>query len=206
MKVSQVPLTIRKWFYVISLITITTAFSADETSALSSSVDRRFELLSIVARLADFEEFKHDGGAYPQQVDAHFRSHLNHPVIQFAQKLRREKKIGFDSIPGFAAHLTPAPEFRPILKIADTPLAAKWGETNALHFADLLKNFYETTQCADFFAAQSNRYVAAAAAFQPVLQKIQYPWFRDFFGPGPARRFHVVIGMLNGPGNFASLV
>jgi hypothetical protein len=75
--------------------------------------DPRIELLSIVFRLADAEEYR--ACAFPRHEDAietWFARHRDHRAIQLAREVRDKAGIGFDALPSLAIHLEPLPSLR----------------------------------------------------------------------------------------------
>jgi hypothetical protein len=175
--------------------------------AIQAKVDRRVELLSIVARLAEYEEYVHDEfKLYAGDVDKHFAKYKQHAVIEFAKKIRERKGIGFDAVMSMAVHLNPPPALTPRVAFSEQKPDKRWGKETAEQFARLLQQFYKDADCESFFQAHAEMYKIAEERFQQLLSKVDFGWYKRFYGEVPDGTFNLYIGLLNGGGNFGPKV
>jgi len=70
------------------------------------TVDKKIELLSIVFRLAEKQEYSNkDFKLYIDRIDQYFDQYKNHELIQFTKSIIRENEIAFDGPMWMATHL-----------------------------------------------------------------------------------------------------
>lgn len=193
------------------LFTLTPTFAQNSSTAGQRSpvprVDTRIELTSIVARLAGYGEYtNNDFKHYADDVDRHFAKFKNHPVVEFAKQVREKNGIGFDAVPSLAVHLNPPPLLTPRVEFSASVPDARWGKADAEKFAILLKQFYDDAECAKFFADHAETYRIAEQRFQETLNHVKFSWYKDFYGEQPDGTFNLIIGLLNGGGNFGPRV
>ena len=70
------------------------------TSVTSFTVDERFELTSIAARLAGYQEYCQ--GAIPEYnaaIDEFFAPYREHGLVAFMQQMRQDNSLAYDAIP-----------------------------------------------------------------------------------------------------------
>jgi hypothetical protein len=79
-------------------------------------IDERVELLSIVARMAGFQEYNDSSlMPYVKAIHQHFDRYQQHPVILLARQIRDSMGLGFDGVMSMAVHLSPPPAFAPVV-------------------------------------------------------------------------------------------
>jgi hypothetical protein len=172
---------------------------------VAARVDRRIELTSIVARLAEYDEYvTNDLKSYAADVDQYYAPYKNHPAIQYARKARAERGIGFDAVPSLAVHLNQ--NFTPKFAFSDSAPDARWGKTAAEEFARLLQQFYKDTNSEAFFASHAELYKTSEQRMQSVIEKIDFEWYKNFYGEVPRGTFSLYVGLLNGGMNFGPKV
>ena len=172
---------------------------------VNAKVDQRVELMSIVARLADYQEYKNNQfKSYAEDVDKHFAKHKNHPVIKLAIKLRKENGVSYDAVASMAVHLKS--DLTPKLQFSDVAPDSRWGRKDALHFTKLLRDFYKDADCKEFFKSHADTYKTVENRFQKLLTKVDFDWYKRFYGEVPNGSFNLYIGLLNGGGNFGPKV
>jgi hypothetical protein len=173
---------------------------------LVASVDFQVEAASIVARLAGYEEFVNDHlRGYAEDVDRHFAPHKDHAVVRLARQLRERRGLSFSQYMAMPVHLTA--QFSPKVAFSDAVPHKDFGSrAEAIEFARLLGDFCREADCARFFADHATLYRVAEERFQRILDDVDEGWFSRFFGERSSAEFRVVIGLLNGPGNFAAKV
>ena len=170
------------------------------------TVDRRVELLSIVARMADFKEYNDSSNrAYIKAIHAHFDPYRSHPVIGLAKVIRDSFGVGYDAVMAMAVHLSQPPNLQPLLPFTDSIPNPRWGSM-AKHFADELRAFYAEAHCAEFFQQMQPMYDSALGRYKAIFDRLDVNWYQRFYGRAPKTTFHVVLGMGNGGGNYGPRV
>lgn len=184
------------------LILLSSSF-AQPHPALIPKVDERVELLSIVFRLAGNPEYSMSPlDSYTGDIDTYFAPYKNHPVVVLARKLAATNAIGFDTVMSMAVHLSPPPALRPLVTFSDEVPGKRWGRSNAIKFANLLRDFCRDTHFEKFTAVHRPMYDLAEKRFTTTLQSVDLNWFPHFYGEQPIEQFHVLLGMNNGGGNY----
>jgi len=172
-------------------------------AALSLSVDRRFELLSILFRLAGYDEY-HMGRiqAYNQAVDAHFGPFAGHPAVDLARQWREH--IGFDAIPALAVRGRDARSFQAVGPLdGETGLDERWKGRDAGAFLALAARFASEARAEDFFERQEPFYrLLLQTAQRQLADQLDQGWFLRTFGQSQGRSFHLCLAPLNGGANY----
>jgi hypothetical protein len=172
---------------------------------VTAKVNRQVELLSIVARLADYDEYvRDDFKAYAEDVDKYFAKYKQHPAIQFARKVRESNEIGFDAVASMAVHLNS--DLTPKIPFSKGAPDERWGKRDAEEFAGLLQRFYKDAECEIFFNSHAEMYKLAERRFQTILDKVDFKWYKNFYGELPHGTFNLYIGLLIGGMNFGPKV
>ncbi len=186
-------------------LTLTTRAVASEPvpNRLHARVDPRVELLSIVFRLAgNFEYNMSPLKGYTADIDRYFSAYRGHPAILLAKRLAEERGVAADAVMAFAVHVSTPPAMRPLGSFADSIPEPRWGRENALEFARRLRSFYRDSHAGRFFARHAAFYRLAEARFDSVLTDFDLGWYRSFYGEAPPERFHLILGLNNGGGNY----
>ncbi|MEI7576888.1 MAG: DUF4932 domain-containing protein [Armatimonadota bacterium] len=173
-------------------------------------VNPRVELLSIIFRLAEADEYSMApaDAPYVKRVDSHFGKYKDHPAVKYALKVREESGIGFDAVASFAVHLR-TDNFA--FKMADSDLrkslSSRWKLDDAKAFAKLLEQFTKATDANGFFASEAKFYRQAAESLSHELAKYPYSaWFDGMFGVRKNAPFSAIPGLLNGGANYGMTV
>lgn len=170
---------------------------------LTPHVDERVELLSILARLAAYEEYSLTAyKAYVEAIEQHFGPYKNHPAVAYMRQIRTQRNIGYDAVMGYAIQLSPAPALKPLVPFDKHLPDSRWTVQDATKLAVLIGQFYRDAHCADFFRQQQGRYHLAESRFVDVTKRVDVPWFGRFYGQPPTQQFEVVVAVGNGGGNF----
>ncbi len=178
-----------------------------EAHVVIAKVDPRVELMSVIARLAGYREYvRNEFKPYADDVDKHFGKHKQHPAVQFAVKIRESNGVSFDAVMAMAAHLNPPPALTPRVAFTDKIPERRWGKEPAEEFAKLLQQFYKDADCEGFFKAHTDLYRTAEHRFQQLLNKVDFAWYKRFYGEVPRGNFNLCIGLLNGGGNYGPKV
>lgn len=171
--------------------------------ALTPRVDERVELLSILARLAGYDEYtEQQHKAYVTAIEQHFAPYKKHPAVAYMRRVRNQRSIGYDAVMNYAVQLDGAPNWMPLIPFADQLPDKRWTVEDATNLASLIQAFYRDAQCADFFRQQQTRYRQAESRFANVARQVDVPWFGRFYGQPPTQAFELVLGLGNGGGNF----
>jgi hypothetical protein len=170
-------------------------------------VDPRIELVTAVARLAGFREFKQKSSSspYAEAVDAHFAPYAEHAAVQRLRRLRAERGVSFDALPSFAVHLGPLPELEELVPFDAPPerLDARWGLDGGRAFLAELRDLAAVSRAADFFAGHAELYAETEKRLSERLSKsLALPWFDRFFGERTGASYVAIPGLLCGGGNF----
>lgn len=164
------------------------------------AVDRRVELMSIVARLAGFPEYSKPAlTPYARAADAHFAAWRDHPAVVAAQALRREHGIGYNAPIGLAVYLDDDLAPRRALTLPLPDLDARWNQADAAGFVVLLQDFARASDFESFFRDQAPFRAAVEERVRVALDGYRIvDWFDLVFGPRPTSTFRVIPGLLTG--------
>jgi hypothetical protein len=174
---------------------------AQKNNALIPVVDKRVELLSVLARLAEYPEYSNNTfKIYASDVDRYFEKYKTHEAVQFMKFVRSNGGVGYDAVMFMAIHLTP--ELQPAVEFTDMIPEKRWGRENALKFAVLAKKFYEDSKFDAFLNDHKPLYAEAVSKMKEVTGGIDLDWYYRFYGSSEKTNFNLIIGLLNGGGNF----
>jgi hypothetical protein len=170
------------------------------------SIDRRFELMSIVFRLAEFTEYRNGTVAdYNDAVDTHFGPFKTHAAVVMARGLRQS--VAYDAIPNLAVRVHDAANFAPLRPLEDPAagLDPRWKPDVAAAFLKAMAAFAKDAGAEAFFAAQESSYRAAIASCREgSLRHLDQNWFDRTFGKRDRNTFTLCVAMLNGGGNYGA--
>ena len=177
--------------------------------ALRAYVDPRVELLSVVFRLAGNPEYNNPASrsSYSREVAAQFEPFKGHQAVQMAKRLRNQQGIAYDAVMGFAVHLkdTRSFEFAAPIGGADRLLDSRWKAQDATAFAKQLRAFAEESKFNEFFQDHAGLYIKAGASLDKAVGETNLrAWYDSYFGSRVSPDFRLVIGMLNGGGNYGA--
>lgn len=177
------------------LITFNFLACAQETVRLEKpKVDERIELLSIVFRLAEKQEYSNkDFKLYVDRIEQYFEKNKNHELIQFTKSIINENRIAFDGPMWLAVHLD---DNLNLLKDAKDvwQLDPRWTKESVEKFVPLLQNFYKDTYFDKFFKDNADLYDEAVKHFTPIYEQVDLNWCYSFFGKEPTEIFLIKIG------------
>jgi hypothetical protein len=183
------------------------AAAAPDAGAVPVRVDERVELLSVVFRLLEANEYNHAPGTVPyvREVDSHFAPFKDHEAVRLARRLRQQRGIGYDAVASFAVHLRGAPKMEPKIPFADkaSDLERRWSPESAERFLAALQKFADDSKAFEFFEKHRDLYARSAERLEKEIAKRPYrAWLDQFFGAKPGARFCAIVGMLNGGSNY----
>lgn len=169
----------------------------------SPTVDWRVELVSIAARLADYQEYNgNQNKSYTAEIHSYFDKYKEHPLIAYLRKIRHTNSISYDAVMAMAIHLSPAPELTPVVAFNQYVPEKRWGKPAALKFTVLLQQFYKDTNAAQFFNDHTVTYKLAETQFNTVFKDLNIKWFQKYYGILPKEQFNIIIGLGNGGANY----
>ena len=164
------------------------ANAATEKPATGASlVDERFELLSLVFRLAGRQEYGDADTAYQKELASTFAAHKTHPAVQYAAIL--SLGLGYDAVFKYAVHLVKKDgQFALIEDIDSLVKDGRWTRKSAVAFLSLLNAFYKETDFAAFYQSQIPFYETETERFvEKTWSKIDLEWFRTYVDPANLR-------------------
>ena len=178
-----------------------------QTRRIDVRVDRRVELLTLIARLAGFQEFNQPNSRspYASAAEAWFREQRDHPCVKRLRELRKSRGVSFDAIASLAVHLEDSFDLEERIPF-DTPperLDARWGGADARPFLVELRDFVKVANSEGFFDGQEQLFESAAGRLRDVIAKSSaLPWFDKFFGARSGASYVAIPGLLCGGGNY----
>lgn len=191
---------------IILLLFITigiNSFSQGEQILSPPKVDKRIELLSIVFRLAECNEYSSkDFPIYVERIENHFGKYKDHKLISYIKNNLRKNGIGFDAVMFMAISLSEPPNIQPISPFSSDFPEERWGKKRATKFLKLLNQFYIDAECEKFFKNNESLYKTASKRFNEVYKKLDLQWYQNFYGQKPKGEFRIVNGLGNGGGNY----
>ena len=193
----------KKYLGLFLLFITLNAFSQSETLLSKPKVDERVELLSIVFRLADSQEYS--SKKFPKYVDSiekYFVQYKNHKLIKYIKNKLRKKGVGYDAVMSMAISITEPPNMKPIVPFSKDIPDNRWGKKRAKKFLKFLNQFYLDTNCKEFFNENEYIYKIATARFNKIYKKLDINWYKNFYGQKPKGEFKIIIGLGNGGGNY----
>lgn len=186
---------------IVNIILSAAAITGIVTPAAASSkteVRETIELVSALARTADFREYKTN--IYPEytaMIDSVTAPYKNHPAVTMIKSLRDSLGLGYDAVAGFAGALAikdgnvvfnPELDYKPMID-------RRWGETGADELVPLLNDFYHKTNFNEVYRKGQPIYEKAIANFNKMLDGVDMKWLSDYYG----KEFTVLtnLSMLN---------
>ncbi len=186
----------------------TTRPAASTQPLVEVSVDPRVELFSLICKLAGYPEYSQPRiPRYDQDVEKRFGSLRYAPVAKLARQLRDERSIGFDAPMSLAMHVSEPPELKLLVPLDPWPedLDQRWTAQNAPQFLDAAREFAKDQKFQAFFDEHRAFYDLAARRLRDTLSAhANLQWFDSYFGARPGVRFHIYLGLMNGPSNYGS--
>lgn len=175
--------------------------------SLTPSVDKRIEILSIVSRLAGYEEYSADDAEkYVAAIHTHFDAYKTDTLIRYAVTVREQLGIGFDAVMSFAVNLKQKGQKFSLQPNWQKDLDKRWNPAAVREYIRLLNQFYKTTKAETFFSQQKPYYEKVISAFGQVLARFNQSWYQEYYGIAPKDKFTIVVGCGNGGGNYGPSV
>src|ERR1035437_1408929 len=187
----------------IILLLITHSINARNEYKIKAKVDERVELLSVVCRLAEFKEYVNNNiPSYAKDVDTYFAEYKSHALISLAKKLNKERGISYDAIASIATSIEINKEIKLKNDLLPKSIDKRWNQESIEIFIDHLNSFYKATNFIEFYNSHKDLYLSTERRFNKILEGINFSWLESFYGSVPNADFHLMLGMLNGYGNY----
>jgi hypothetical protein len=202
----------KTWALVAAFMTASVSASASASAGapLRVAVDPRVELMCIIFRLAGSPEYNQARlPEYAADVDRHFAAFREHGVVRRARELRRDRGVSYDAVMSMAIHLDSADTVGEAIPFEPRPagLDERWPIADARRFLADARAFAAESDLATFLAQHEPLYRTSVARAEELLQReARLDWFDGFFGARPGAQFTVVLGLLNGGGNYGPRV
>lgn len=172
-------------------------------------VDERFELNSIVWRLAGAKEYSQcDVAVYAAEVDSFFAPYASHPIVDYCKTIRDSTGIGYDAISTASSFMRISDGA--IVLTSDTMpqyLAVKdkrWTAAMYEEYVRLLDDFYRSSHFNKFFTEHQWLYQLAESEFKKNVMQAGTKWFDDFWGI-PIDSYVIFLSITNGPSNYGNI-
>ncbi|MDR2683883.1 MAG: DUF4932 domain-containing protein [Prevotellaceae bacterium] len=194
----------KKIFLSFILITITVIVYAQQ---ITTKVDKRVELMSLVFRLAEAEEYLNaELPQYTQKIDSCFLPYKTHKLIKYTQFLRENYGVAYDAVMSLAVHLQiENGKVKLNLDLNKNQIDERWNQDILPKYINLLNNFYKKSKFEDFFTANSDFYKKTEQNFKTqITDNVNFTWFKNFFGTEMPHQLNLVASLLNGGGNYGA--
>ena len=189
--------------YFLSYLLTLFTFHSFAQELKEPKIDERIELLSIVFRMADSEEYSAQSYKYyTDRIYNHFEPYKNHELMNFIKELRNTHSVGYDAVMAMAINIGPSPNFEPLQPFNSQIPDSRWSKDRAMEFLTLLKKFYTDANCEAFFRQNRDLYIDAAKQYLPIYNKIDVAWYEEFYGNKPDEDYNIILGLGNGYGNY----
>jgi len=142
---------------------------------MAINVDERYELLSLIFRLAGREEFCALFTPYQNTLLRQFDMFNSHPAVSFAHNLN----FGYDAVGKLAVHMKyENSKFLLIDETSNLLDCGRWNKTSIGEFIALVNKFYIDTNFAMFFQKNTPYYKEVSARFNNQLyNRLNKNWF-----------------------------
>ena len=186
------------------IITILLVFIAMVGQAqIKPEVSETVELMSILSRIAGFEEFSGNfAGQYSKDIDAWFSSYREHPTVGYYKDIRAKHGIGYDRVTNMAVHLET--ENGKVKLVGNrNELTDVWKSIDIDDFVNRLNKFYADTRFHEFFGQHRSFYNEFLTKYgTSVTPHIHTDWYTKFHnGTESGERFRLIIGFAYGSTN-----
>lgn len=200
-------------FFIATVCLFSTLAGLAQSPTVQARVDERVELMSVVCRLAGYEEFSqsfdnnhiyYGSPEYLKEVDTYFAKYKTDSLIEYAKSIRKKHAIAYDAPMTYAVciEVNDGLKFIPELANGIEELDKRWSKESASKFLVLLNKFYISTNFHDFFEQHSHVYSKMEANFNSSVCNINYSWFEKFYGAKSNNSFSIILSCLNGDSSY----
>ena len=161
---------------------------------MRNMVDERFELVSVIFRLAGCENYGHLETDYQKEVAEKFAKFADHPAIKLIKSFDGSNGVwvGYHCTLKFIAHLEQEKKDGKYIFIEDISslfdTAGNWNETASRDFLKLFNDFYVDTDYAEFYQSKIPYFEEVTKIFvDKTYGAIDFEWFRKYVDPSDLR-------------------
>jgi hypothetical protein len=149
-----------------------------ERDDVSNLVDERFELLSLVFRLAERNEYNDLTTDYHREISETFAEYKKHKAVKYAVEL----PLGYDAVFQFAVHIVKENGVFVFIKELDSLLNdGRWNKKSLKEFLELLNDFYTETDYAAFYNSKIPFFEEETKRFvNETYGAINFEWFGKY--------------------------
>lgn len=160
------------------------------------------ELMSIMARAANFEEYHMDrAGQYTEETEAWFAPFESHSAVVYLKSLRPKYGIGYDAVASMSLHTET--DGKTVRLIDATTLEKRWKNVNLDTCLMYINQFYTDTRFHEFYIQHQDFYEEGLKAYRDnVMQYFNQDWYSSFYGTAPDEIYTVIIGFTIGGSNY----
>lgn len=199
-------LTMTKAGLSVALCLILASVTAHAGPQVRFSADERFELTSIAAGMAGYEEYTMCRiPSYREDIAETFGVYRNHELIQYMRLLRATRGIAYDAVASSAQMLLISGDSVALHPDADPERLCmadpRWTPEAITRYVDLLDRFYRDTRFREFFESHRDLYDKGSALVGKYCD-IDTTWFHSFFGKYLGHP-ELHLSFVNGPSNYA---
>jgi len=170
-----------------------------DTSRLNM-VDERFELLALIWRLAERQEYSEKATDYQKELETAFAEFKSHPAVQFVRE--QLPYTGYDAVFKYAVHLTQGDEGYELVSDLDSLLEARWTDDNVRSFLVLLNDFNLATDFHSFYKDHTALYIKETKLFvDQAYGKVNMEWITS---QSALKDFRCILSLSSG--NYGALV
>jgi len=140
-------------------------------------VDERFELVTLIFRLAGHESYRLQVTEYQQELITAFEKHKNHPAVQYAAELLH---ISSSDVLAYAMHIME--DMSDLIEDTNSlcsPFGDRWTYSTIYTFWPLVLDFYHDTNFAAYFQSKMPFFLAESERFMgyAYIMGIDEDWF-----------------------------
>lgn len=172
---------------------------------LKPTIDERVELMSVLARLAKYEEYTDSTFiSYVTRIETYFAPFRNSEVVEVLQDLRDSTHLAYDGIMQMAVNLEiEGDKLTPIMDISQKD--ERWSSAFTSRFYRAINTFYSESDFHNWFQNNSVLYdsILDNTSF---ISNIDQEWFYKFFGSRNESSFRLILAPGNGYGNYGPSV
>lgn len=192
----------------LAAILLVSSLTFAQKIELKAKVDERCELLSVVFRLVEANEYvTHNIPVYVDHVDQYFEAYKEHELIKYCKVFRENYGVGYDAPMSMAVHLQIIDgKISLIPNVKENSLDSRWERSYLPRFIELLNNFYSETRFHDFFISQKDFIEKVEQKATEHFMQVDLEWFENFYGEVPEGSFNLIVSLSNGRNNYGPKV
>lgn len=190
---------------ILSII-LAVATTLTATAQIKVEVSETVELMSILARMAGYQEYSMDlAGQYTKDTETWFAPYRQHAAVALASDIRAKYGIGYERVMNMAVHLNVEKGKLTLLgnrAELNNGLNNGWQNVDVDDFVEKLNQFYKDTRFHKFFEQHRTFYDEGVKNFETeVMPKFHQDWYARFYGNDAPGQFHVIVNFTYGRHN-----